>query len=312
MRLGYYVSSRMNGYNFTDRVRKVLQMAREEATRLRHEHVGTEHILLAVIKEGEGVAAAVLTNLNVDLDEIPRNVEKIAMKGRARASAHSDLPYTSRAKKVLELAMSEAHELRHSYVGTEHLLLGLLREEKGIAAQVLADAGITLEVARAEVLRLLGSEAPSFPVEAENLRPEVAYALGPAASAVLRLARDAAWEFQHDAIEDEHLLNGLIREDGEAATILRSLGAAPDRIAALLVAAKRAPGRSRRLDIPYSANAKRAIWFGVAEALSSGHDSIGSGHLLLGLLRIPGVARDLLVGLGVTESMVREQMNKNH
>src|ERR1044072_235412 len=153
----------MNGYNFTDRVRKVLQMAREEAARLHHEYVGTEHILLGLIREGEGVAAAVLTNLNVDLEEIQQKIEETVKKGKAAAAAGPDLPYTSRAKKVLELAMSEARELNHSYVGTEHLLLGLLREEKGIAAQVLTDAGVNLEQARAETLRLLGSEMPARP-----------------------------------------------------------------------------------------------------------------------------------------------------
>jgi len=150
----------MNGYNFTDRVRKVLQMAREEAARLHHEYVGTEHILLGLIREGEGVAAAVLTNLNVELDDVQQKIEETVKKGKAAASTGPDLPYTSRAKKVLELAMTEARELNHSYVGTEHLLLGLLREEKGIAAQVLNDAGITLEQARAETLRLLGSDMP--------------------------------------------------------------------------------------------------------------------------------------------------------
>ncbi len=150
----------MNGYNFTDRVRKVLQMAREEAARLHHEYVGTEHILLGLIREGEGVAAAVLTNLNVDLEEIQQKIEETVKKGKASSAPGPDLPYTSRAKKVLELAMTEARELNHSYVGTEHLLLGLLREEKGIAAQVLTDAGVTLEQSRSETLRLLGSEMP--------------------------------------------------------------------------------------------------------------------------------------------------------
>src|ERR671937_762054 len=150
----------MNGYTFTDRVRKVLQMAREEAARLHHEYVGTEHILLGLIREGEGVAAAVLTNLNVDLEDIQQKIEETVKKGKAAAAAGPDLPYTSRAKKVLELAMTEARELNHSYVGTEHLLLGLLREEKGIAAQVLTDAGVNLEQSRAETLRLLGSDMP--------------------------------------------------------------------------------------------------------------------------------------------------------
>jgi ATP-dependent Clp protease ATP-binding subunit ClpC len=150
----------MNGYNFTERVRKVLAMAREEAARLHHEYVGTEHILLGLIREGEGVAATVLQNLNVELEEIQQKIEETVKKGKAAQATGPDLPYTSRAKKVLELAMSEARELGHSYVGTEHLLLGLLREEKGIAAQVLTDAGVNLEAARAETLRILGTDQP--------------------------------------------------------------------------------------------------------------------------------------------------------
>ena len=150
-------------YNFTDRVRKVLAMAREEAIRLQHDYVGTEHILLGLIREGEGVAAAVLTNLNVDLDQIHERVEESVRKGKATI-ALGELPYTSRAKKVLEFAMAEARDFSHSYVGTEHLLLGLLREEKGIAAQVLNSLDVTLEEARAETLKVLGSDvAPSEP-----------------------------------------------------------------------------------------------------------------------------------------------------
>ena len=148
----------MNGYNFTDRVRRVLQLAREEAARLHNEYVGTEHILLGLIREGEGVGAAVLINLNVDLEEISRRIEETVKKGAAAGSAGPDLPYTSRAKKILEFSMSEARELNHRYVGTEHLLLGVLREEKGIGAQVLTDAGVTLETARSEVLRVLGTK----------------------------------------------------------------------------------------------------------------------------------------------------------
>jgi ATP-dependent Clp protease ATP-binding subunit ClpC len=168
----------MNGYNFTERVRKVLAMAREEAARLHHEYVGTEHILLGLIREGEGVAATVLQNLSVELDEIQQKIEETVKKGKAAQATGPDLPYTSRAKKVLELAMSEARELGHSYVGTEHLLLGLLREEKGIAAQVLTDAGVNLEAARAETLRILGTDvqaqggAPQQPTGAPPAAPQ--------------------------------------------------------------------------------------------------------------------------------------------
>ena len=144
-------------YNFTDRVRKVLAMAREEAIRLQHDYVGTEHILLGLIREGEGVAAAVLMNLNVDLEQIHERIEDSVRKGKATI-ALGELPYTSRAKKVLEFAMAEARDFNHSYVGTEHLLLGLLREEKGIAAQVLNSLGVTLDEAREEIARLNGGE----------------------------------------------------------------------------------------------------------------------------------------------------------
>lgn len=150
----------MNGYNFTERVRKVLAMAREEGARLRHEYIGTEHILLGLIREGEGVAATVLQNLSIELDDLEQKIEQVVKKGRAGQTTGPDLPYTSRAKKVLELAMEEARDLHHAYVGTEHLLLGLLREERGIAAQVLVDAGVTLDRARGETLRVLGTEMP--------------------------------------------------------------------------------------------------------------------------------------------------------
>ena len=147
-------------YNFTERVRKVLSMARQEAIRLQHDYVGTEHILLGLIREGEGVAAHVLGNLNVDLDQIHERVDESVRRGKATI-ALGELPYTNPAKKVLEFAMAEARELNHSYVGTEHLLLGLLRESKGIAAQVLNSLGVTIKEARSETLKVLGSDVSS-------------------------------------------------------------------------------------------------------------------------------------------------------
>ncbi len=147
-------------YNFTDRVRKVLAMAREEAIRLKHDYVGTEHILLGLIREGEGVAAAVLANLSADLDELKQLVEGNIRTGKSSSSI-GELPYTTQAKNVLEHAMAETEELNHTYVGTEHLLLGLLRQEKGLAAKVLGEAGIGLDSARAETLKLLGTDMPA-------------------------------------------------------------------------------------------------------------------------------------------------------
>src|SRR5688500_18401578 len=110
----------MNGYNFTERVRKVLQFAREEALAIRHEYVGTEHILLGLCREGEGVAAAALQTLNVDSEDVRDSILKVIKPGASGSPMPVDLPYTSRAKRTLELAIQEAHELHHSYVGTEH------------------------------------------------------------------------------------------------------------------------------------------------------------------------------------------------
>ena len=132
-------------------------IARDQAHGLGHEYVGTEHLLLALIHEGEGVANAALLNLGVDPAAVQRRITEIVKRGSSLVPAGRELPYTSRAKRVLELSMMEARDIHHPYVGTEHLLLGLVREEKGIAAQVLTEAGISLQAARTEVLRLLGS-----------------------------------------------------------------------------------------------------------------------------------------------------------
>ncbi len=139
---------------FTERARKVMTYARQEAIRFNHDYVGTEHILLGLVKEGSGVAANVLENLGVDLEKVRLEVEKLVRTGPATATK-GDKPYTSRAKKVLELSMEEARNLDHNYVGTEHLLLGLLRESEGIAAQVLLNLGLKLDDVRNEVMEFL-------------------------------------------------------------------------------------------------------------------------------------------------------------
>lgn len=140
---------------FTDRARKVMQLANQEAQRFNHEYIGTEHILLGLVKEGSGVAANVLKNLEVDLRKIRLEVEKIVQSGPDMVTM-GKLPQTPRAKKVIEYAMEEARNLNHNYVGTEHLLLGLIREQEGVAAQVLMNLGLKLEDVREEVLNLLG------------------------------------------------------------------------------------------------------------------------------------------------------------
>jgi ATP-dependent Clp protease ATP-binding subunit ClpC len=137
----------MNAYDFTEGVRRVLMAAREHAMELRHEYVGTEHILLGVLSADDGPCRAIFQRLGVDRAEIAQSVLETIRRG-TRGTNPPDLPYTSRAKKALELSMSEARERRDDYLGSEHLLLGLLREEKGIAAQVLTHLGVTLEAVR--------------------------------------------------------------------------------------------------------------------------------------------------------------------
>src|SRR5881392_1157474 len=145
---------------FTDRARKVMQLANQEAQRFNHEYIGTEHILLGLVKEGTGVAANVLKNLDIDLRKIRLEVEKIVQAGPDMVTM-GKLPQTPRAKKVIEYSIEEARNLNHNYVGTEHLLLGLLREQEGVAAQVLMNLGLKLEDVREEVLNLLGHNMPT-------------------------------------------------------------------------------------------------------------------------------------------------------
>jgi len=144
---------------FTDRARKVMQLANQEAQRFNHEYIGTEHILLGLAKEGSGVAANVLKNLDIDLRKIRLEVEKIVQSGPGKVSI-GKLPQTPRAKKVVEYAIEEARNLNHNYVGTEHLLLGLLREGEAVAAQVLMNLGLKLDDVREEVLTILAPNTP--------------------------------------------------------------------------------------------------------------------------------------------------------
>ena len=147
---------------FTDRARKVMALANQEAQRFNHEYIGTEHILLGLVKEGSGVGATVLKNLDVDIKKLRLEVEKQVKTGPDMVTM-GKLPQTPRAKKVIEYAIEEARALNHNYVGTEHILLGLLRETEGIAAQVLMAVGLKLEEIRQEVLNLLGAGVDDGP-----------------------------------------------------------------------------------------------------------------------------------------------------
>ncbi len=151
---------------FTDRARRVMSLAKNEAQRLNHEYIGTEHLLLGLIHEGSGVASNVLRHMGIDLKKIRAELEKV-VKGSTTLVSMGNLPFTPRAKKVLELSLEEASQIGHNYIGTEHLLLGLIKESEGIAARVLTNLGVKLEDVREEVLEFLGAEMTQSGEETE-------------------------------------------------------------------------------------------------------------------------------------------------
>ena len=150
---------------FTERARKVLSLAQEEAQRFNHNYIGTEHLLLGLVREGDGVAANVLRNLGVELNKVRSTVEFII--GRGDRIVLGDIGLTPRAKKVIELAVDEARRLNHHYIGTEHLLLGMVREKEGIAAGVLESLGVNLEKVRRETIQIINQGSSSDPAERE-------------------------------------------------------------------------------------------------------------------------------------------------
>jgi len=173
---------------FTERARKVILLAKEEAKRFNHDYIGTEHILLGLVREGEGVAAAVLASLGLNPDKIRFAVEKLVQPGPATIIS-GDIPFTPKAKRVIELAMEEARELGHNYIGTEHLLLGLIREGEGVASQVLINLGLDLDKVRLEVMNLLGSSIPGY-TPAQKSRKGKTPALDAFGRDLTKLAKD--------------------------------------------------------------------------------------------------------------------------
>jgi ATP-dependent Clp protease ATP-binding subunit ClpA len=168
---------------FTDRARRVVVLAQEEARMLNHNYIGTEHILLGLIHEGEGVAAKALESLGISLEAVRQQVEEIIGQGQQAPSGH--IPFTPRAKKVLELSLREALQLGHNYIGTEHILLGLIREGEGVAAQVLVKLGAGLNRVRQQVIGMLrAGEA-----EPEQLLPGEGSVVAEEASSMRATAR---------------------------------------------------------------------------------------------------------------------------
>jgi ATP-dependent Clp protease ATP-binding subunit ClpC len=203
---------------FTDRAKKVLQLALQEAQHFHHDYIGTEHILLGLVKEGSGVAANLLKNLTIDLRKVRREIEKVVKSGPETAAV-KEVPLTPRTKKVLEHAVAEARKLNHDLVGTEHLLLGLLREKEGVAAQVLMNLGLNLKDVRQELLRLLGDTAGAS-AAAEPEKGEESPAAKPAAKASTLARFTTDWT---EAVR-QGKLPPVIGREVEKAAALRTFG----------------------------------------------------------------------------------------
>ena len=207
---------------FTDRARRVVVLAQEEARTLDHGYIGTEHLLLGLIREGDGVAARVLVSLGISLEAVREQVGQIIGRGQQPPPGH--IPFTPRAKKVLELALREAQQLGHGYIGTEHLLLGLIREGSGVAAQVLVRLGADLNRTRQQVVQLLHGRQGED-VTSEDL-PLPGDAPAYAGSLERRLAAIERWIGLRPDLEDLDDPGGL---GGEIARVRREKEAAIDR-----------------------------------------------------------------------------------
>jgi len=333
---------------FTDRARKVMQLANQEAQRFNHEYVGTEHQLLGLIKEGSGVAANVLKNLGMDLRKIRLEVEKLVQSGPDMVIM-GQLPQTPRAKNVLVYAMEEARNLNHNYVGTEHILLGLLREQEGVAAQVLMNLGLRLEEVRAEVLNLLDhgtdwdhvrkellddlghGSAPAKLTDEEiaKLETYLAGRVGRSDSGsqdlpgsiynrstdrarrVVQLANQQAKQIYHEYIGTEHVLLGLVSKgSGVAANVLKNFNIDLEKVRSEVDKLVQGnPARVTGNKLPWTARAKKVLEYAMEEAHNLNHNYVGTEHILLGLLREQeGVAAQVLMNLGLKLEEVRKEV----
>ena len=198
---------------FSQRARRVVVLAQEEARVLNHNYIGTEHILLGLIREGQGVAAQALESLGISLEAVRQQVEKIIGRGQQAPSGH--IPFTPRAKKVLELSLREAQSLGHDYIGTEHILLGLIREGSGVAAQVLVKLGANLDQTRQQVTQLLhGYQGEDVTGEGPPLPDDALARAGPLEH---RLAAIERWVGLRPDLDDLDQEIARVRREKEAA-----------------------------------------------------------------------------------------------
>jgi ATP-dependent Clp protease ATP-binding subunit ClpA len=299
---------------FNDRAKRVLALAQDEAIRFNHNYIGTEHLLLGLVREGEGLAARVLSSRGVELSKVRTAVEFIVGRGDATKSP-SEITLSPRTKRVIEIAVAEAQRLGHGNVGTEHLLLGLVVEGEGIATGVIESLGIRLEHLRVILLsEMTGAHITSPPTA------------GPAAGGshggpfdrfdhhakrVLALAQDEAIRFNHNYMGPEHLFLGISREgESVGGQVLRDLGLELGEIRRHVESlVGRGDTSASPSEITLTPRMKKVIELAIDESRSLGHGHVGPEHLLLGLLREGGNnACVILTQKGIPLDKVRESV----
>ncbi len=286
---------------FNDRAKRVLALAQDEAIRFNHNYIGVEHLLLGLVREGEGTAARVLNSLGAELSKVRSAVEFMLGRGEA-TTAPSEITLSPRTKKVIELAIDEARKLGHSHVGTEHLLLGIVREGGSIATGVLQSLGIELERVRLQVIATLGQATPFAGAGAGTVTSEQVGADDPIRR-VIAIAQNEALGLGQTWVGTEHLVLGLISANGtKAQEALKSLGvtieAARERVAKL----EPPPAEWKTPDLTMSPLAQRL--------LDRRHVRTAAHDLLYAIVTADSQGAQLLVGLGVTLEKVREQLGK--
>src|SRR5688500_9495926 len=307
---------------FNDRAKRVLALAQDEAIRFNHNYIGTEHLLLGLVREGEGVAAkALVDSLGIDLSQIRRSVESIIGRGPSTMSP-SEIVLAPQTKQVINNAIDEARKLGHSHVGTEQLLLGIVRQGESTATKVLASAGVELEKVRHQVIAVVGQRgsAAAPPPPAAPTASAFGAFTGPferfndRAKRVLAFAQDEAIHLKHNYIGTEHLLLGLVREgESVAAKVLNALGVELSKVRTA-VEFIIGPGDAANMPSPpneltISPRTKKVIEFAIDEARKLNHRFVGPEHLLLGLVREgQGIASGVLESFGVGLEKIRQQV----
>jgi len=293
---------------FTDRARQVIVLAQDEARLFKHNYIGTEHLLLGLLREEEGLAARVLDILGITVEEVHLQVARIVGQGDAVASG--EIPFTPRAKKVLELALREALSFGHDYIGTEHMLLGLVREDTGVGARILLNFGVNANTVRNETVRLLsgpGREAAVSGPSAYNILPE---RFTERARQVIVLAEDEARSLNHASLNTEHLLLGLLRDEhGLAARVLNTLDITIDEVRAQVIEMAGRGDEPVTGAVPLTPRARKVLDLALREALSLNHHYVGTEHILLGLVReTEGVGAQILLASDADAETIRNQI----